>query len=105
MMPFEAIFFSFVEMCASPMLRTSTQLKLCQPELFPFASVHSCLTGLFLRCVFWLETSDLSTFCHCHFAHAAICQRGYHSPVTGKEPISSYGSFQIIHFEGRSGAV
>lgn len=105
MMSFEAIFFSLVEICAGPTLRTSTQTKLCLPELFPLSSVHSCLTGLFLWCVFWLETSTLSTFCHRHFAHAAICQRGYRSPVTGKVPISSYGSFHIIHFEGRSGAV
>lgn len=101
----ESIFFSLVEMCAGSKLRTNTQLKLCLPEPFPLSSVHSWLTVLFFCCVFWLETSTLSTFCHRHFAHAAICQRSYRSPATGKVPIWSYGSFQIIHFEGRSGRV
>lgn len=91
-MPFKAAFFSLVEMCAGPMLRTSTQPKLCMPELFPLSSVHSYLTVLFRCCVFWLETSTFSMFCLRHFAYAAICQRGYRSPVTGKVPISSYGS-------------
>lgn len=76
--------FFLVEMCAGPMLRTSTQLKLCLPEPFPLSSVRSCLIVPFLCCVFWIETSTLSTFCHRHFVHAAICQRGYRSPVTGK---------------------
>lgn len=54
----------------------------------------------FLCCVFWLETSTLSTVCHYHFGHVAICQWGYRCPVLEKCRIQVYGSFQIIHFEG-----
>lgn len=69
MMHSEAIFFTLVELFC---LRTSSQLKLRLPDLFPLLSVHSCLTVLFSQlcflvrnlCSFYFLSSPLWPHCH-----------------------------------------